>query len=239
MSNAKVTIWGLENYLNGKDDSLFTSCIFPEELDREVIINTIMLRANEFELLYHEPLFTKFAIANWSNKNYWTFSKWAKLMNTEYEPLTNYYRETTGNINREATRSDVGKTITDGETDINATGNSTNNKSSNDTTTRSKASLNATQQTNEYTPVEKDVNTSSSNGETNSTDTSKTTIDSVVDNTLNRTDNFDEDNHTISKGILGLTSYQKLFEAEVEVGRFNVYNEIANSFVNEFCIMLY
>lgn len=239
MSNAKITIWGLENYLNGKDDSLFSGCVFPEDLNRDVIINTIMLRANEFELLYHEPLFAKFAIANWSNKNYWTFSKWAELMNTEYEPLTNYYRETTGTIDRESTRSDVGRTITDGETDTTNTSSSTISNTNNATSTNSKASLNSSQQSSEFTPVERDVTNGSSNGTTSATDTSATTIDTTVDNTLDRNDTMTEDSTRVSKGILGLTTYQKLFEAEVEVGRFNIYNEIANSFVNEFCIMLY
>lgn len=88
MSQAKITLIGIENYLN-PGSSVFDQMILPEGIDRQTLIDTILLRCQEFELLYSDPEFLTAAVNVWSRKNYWTFDKWIKLINTEYNPLYN------------------------------------------------------------------------------------------------------------------------------------------------------
>jgi hypothetical protein len=40
-------------------------------------------------------------------------------------------------------------------------------------------------------------------------------------------------------GNIGITSAQELFQRQAEVARFNLYEQIADLFCQEFCIMVY
>ena len=96
MSQSKITLIGIENYLN-PDRSVFDKMQLPSGIDKETLIGAILLRCQEFELLYSDPDFLIDAVNVWSRKNYWTFDKWVKLINEKYDPLYNkdYYEEWT------------------------------------------------------------------------------------------------------------------------------------------------
>lgn len=84
----KLTTIGLYNYY----PSLFDELTFPEGIDRDTAINSILARAGEFEVLYSDPEFFKFLIGVWSKKHAWTFARYVQLYETEYNPLDNYDR---------------------------------------------------------------------------------------------------------------------------------------------------
>lgn len=91
MAQAKITLIGIENYLN-PDRSVFEKMQLPDGIDKETLIGSIILRCQEFELLYSDPDFLIDAVNIWSRKNYWTFDKWVKAINIKYDPLYNYDR---------------------------------------------------------------------------------------------------------------------------------------------------
>lgn len=91
MSQSKITLIGIENYLN-PDHSVFESMQLPEGIDKDTLIGAIILRCQEFELLYSDPDFLTTAVNVWSRKNYRTFDKWVKALKIEYDPLYNYDR---------------------------------------------------------------------------------------------------------------------------------------------------
>ena len=91
MAQAKITLIGIENYLN-PERSVFDNMVLPDGIDRNTLIGSILLRCQEFELLYSDPDFLTDAVNIWSRKNYWTFDKWVKAINTKYDPLYNYDR---------------------------------------------------------------------------------------------------------------------------------------------------
>ena len=92
MSLAKITMTGMEEWLNHFDKSLFDLFVLPEDVDKETCIDNIMLECGELETLYSDPEFMRAAIGTWSKKHYWTFEKWAKALKIEYSPLENYDR---------------------------------------------------------------------------------------------------------------------------------------------------
>ena len=94
MAQAKITLIGIENYLN-PERSVFDKMNLPDGIDNETLIGSILLRCQEFELLYSDPDFLIDAVNIWSRKNYWTFDKWIKLINKDYDPLYNkdYYED--------------------------------------------------------------------------------------------------------------------------------------------------
>ena len=91
MAQSKITILGLENYLN-PEHSVFERMILPDGIDKDTLIGSIILRCQEFELLYSDPDFMITAVDFWAKKNYKTFDKWVKALDIKYDPLYNYDR---------------------------------------------------------------------------------------------------------------------------------------------------
>ena len=91
MSQAKITLIGLENYLN-PERSVFDNMVLPAGIDKDTLIGSIIMRCQEFELLYSDPDFMISLVNVWSRKHYRTFDKWVKALEIEYDPLFNYDR---------------------------------------------------------------------------------------------------------------------------------------------------
>lgn len=92
MAQSRLTIIGLESFLQNYGKSLFSGVTFPEGIDREQAINQIILESGEFEVLYADADFLTEAITLWSNTRQSTFSKWLEALNTSFNPLENYDR---------------------------------------------------------------------------------------------------------------------------------------------------
>lgn len=226
MAQSKITLIGMERFLN-PEHSVFESMQLPEGIDRETLIGTIILRCNEFELLYSDPEFMTEAVNIWSRKHYWTFDRWIKVINKEYEPLYNkdYYEEITdqhaGEYSKEGSGSNSGNT------------KQTNNlKTENDTTsTHSEKAYNDSS----FVATTEDV----IDGEIKDTGT----IQNQYGNNMNSDESGDDsyiDTHNYHGfGNIGITSAQELLQREIDVARFSVYEHIADLFCQEFCIMVY
>ena len=89
---AKLTLIGFHNYLEAEDSSLFSQLSLPDGIDKDVLINNILLRGGEFEVLYTNPYFMQEAIGVWSAKSQRTFERWIKALKIDYDPLYNYDR---------------------------------------------------------------------------------------------------------------------------------------------------
>lgn len=89
MSKATISVIGLKY----ADPDLFDGLKVPMELDKETAIERILFRCAEFECLYPDPRFMRWAISSWSNVN---SERWEKLYRTtvfEYDPIVNYDRK--------------------------------------------------------------------------------------------------------------------------------------------------
>lgn len=89
MSQAKLTLIGLYNY----DNTIFDLLSVPEGLTKDTLVNNILLRSSEFEVLYPDPDFMKSAIGDFSNAWQPTFERWVNALALEYNPLENYDRK--------------------------------------------------------------------------------------------------------------------------------------------------
>lgn len=85
---ATVSLLGLYNY----DDSILDGLVIPDNFPNgslETLKNNLLMETAELELLYTDPIFLKFAIKNWCDKN---FNTWKWLRDTqlyEYNPIWN------------------------------------------------------------------------------------------------------------------------------------------------------
>ena len=230
MAQAKITLIGVENYLN-PERSVFDSMILPEGIDKDVLIGSIILRCQEFELLYSDPDFLIPAVGVWSRKNYRTFDKWVKALDVEYEPLYNYdrteeYTDThTGSSNRTGSFNSTGSgsnTLTNNLTDTNA-----------DTLTHSEKAYNDPN----YVGITQDQ----SNGSITRTGTASNALSNS-----NQGSDSDQSNDSYTNvhkarlfGNIGVTTSQQMLQSELDIARWNLYEHIADLFCNEFCIMVY
>ena len=91
------------------DDTLFDLLEVPDGIDKDKLIDNILLEAGERSVIYSDPEFLKNAIGIWSNTYQATFERWAKALAIEYDPLENYDRreEWTDERNTETSTEDT------------------------------------------------------------------------------------------------------------------------------------
>lgn len=92
MGQVKVTLIGLENFLNMNDMSIFDFLKLPEKVDKVTVENSILMDLGEYEPLWGDPLFFRNMVGVWSEKWSMTFQKWSEVLNLEYNPIENYDR---------------------------------------------------------------------------------------------------------------------------------------------------
>ena len=89
-----LSIMGLYEY----DNNLFQGLQLPEGLNRENVINEILLQCAELEIVYPNIDIMKLAITTWSIANQYTWQKLYDTMVVEYNPIWNV--DATVNIDR-------------------------------------------------------------------------------------------------------------------------------------------
>jgi len=94
---ALLTVMGLYEY----DNTIFENLYLPTGVDREKMIDTIILESAELECIYPAPGFLKKAISLWSATRAMSWDRFYHATLLEYNPIENYDRQesetTTGN----------------------------------------------------------------------------------------------------------------------------------------------
>lgn len=238
MAQSKITLIGMEKYLN-PDHSVFEKMQLPEGIDRDTLIGSIILRCNEFELLYSDPDFMIAAVDVWSRKNYWTFDKWVKAINIEYDPLYNYDRTEKTTDTHEGNYEKKGKDKNSGsDTRTNDLTMTNDLKTENDTTvTHNEKAYNDSS----FVPTTEDV----TDGEIKDTGTVKNTgtmtdaYGRILDSKESGKDKYKDIHESRMYGNIGVTTSQQMLQSELDIARWNMYEHIADLFCSEFCIMVY
>ncbi len=238
MSQAKITLIGIENYLN-PDRSVFDKMNLPAGIDKETLIGSILLRCQEFELLYSDPDFLIDAVNIWSRKNYWTFDKWVKAINIKYDPLYNYDRTEEWTDTHQGDYSKIGSGNSSGNTgttnDLTETHNLT---TTNDVTnTHSEKAFNDSSLVNNQTDVIDQDGTDK--GTIKNTGTVTGNYSNSNSDNESGDDSFENKHNGRMYGNIGVTTSQQMLQSELDIARWNMYEHIADLFASEFCIMVY
>ena len=246
MAQSKVTLIGLENYLNPQR-SVFDNMVLPEGIEKDVLIGSIVLRCQEFELLYSDPEFMIDAVNIWSRKNYWTFDKWVKALSIEYDPLYNYDRTEEYTDTHSGTFGKTGTGTSSNSSDYTRTDNlsqsddhtRTDNLSS--TLTHSEKAFNDTNLVISSQDGTSDSGTQRMAGTVTNSGTQRNagSDSGSVSNTENGTDDYTNIHKARLFGNIGVTTSQQMLQSEFDIARWNMYEHIADLFCQEFCIMVY
>ena len=81
------TLFSYDTLLNG---GLFKNAVFPDGIDKDLVVDTILLNAGEFEPLYKDPDFMQKATEIWARKWFDAFERWQIALSEDYDPLHNY-----------------------------------------------------------------------------------------------------------------------------------------------------
>lgn len=209
---ANLTLMGLYNY----DDTLFNQLEVPEGVDKQLLIDNILMECAELEVVYSNYHFIKWAIGRWSEKELVVWNKLKELFELDYNPIWNVDGTEEESITRALDRS------------TNSTGN-INNASSvgvNSTNAHGVTGFNS----EDYANAEQDI-LDSTTGSTSNTDTQ------------DQGNQKDLETITTKKtrgGNIGVTTTQKMLNEELDVRpKLNIYNYIVESFKSRFCLLIY
>lgn len=219
----KLTIQGFYNY----DNTLFDDLTFPTGIDKAIAVNEILMRAGEFALIYSNLDFMKYQIEMWGKKHYRTFEKWNAALALDYDPLYNYDR-------------------TEQESNTRSVMN-TNSQSVADTGTNNESVAEQEAGTGDNTQkVSADDDSTFSNKEKNETitansrNTSRAITTGATSNVMGSDTSNETYNHTSRVyGNIGVTTSSKMLEEYLTTQRWNLYEHIADLFIDEFCILIY
>lgn len=110
MSSAKVTLIGMNSFLQNAGYDLFEGLTLPEGLEKKTLTDNILLEGGEFEVVYSDPWALKNFISIWADREQATFKRWVDALAIEYAPLENYDRheDWTDTLDSDGTNSTTG-----------------------------------------------------------------------------------------------------------------------------------
>ena len=209
-----LTVEGLYNY----DNTLFDGFNVPEGLVKQIAIDAILMRTRELEILYPDFTYMKNRITIWSNKYQ---INWKKLYDTtvlEYNPIENYDRMEDW-------------TDTDDETTSSARDNTIKSTSTNKIVN----SVNVTDQNTAFNAGLADHAKQITDGDT----TENSSITNTEKENINDGRNGKHKRTGRAHGNIGVTTSQQMIQSERDLVVFNLYDVIAESFIENFCLMVY
>lgn len=241
--------------LNEYDSHLWDNFSVPSALDKQTAIDYILESCAELELLYSDPEIVKYMIRNWVRTEGHIWDKLAETLDLDYNPIYNLdvtWEETrTPNLTRTRTPN-LTETRTPNLTET-RTPDLTETRSPDitetttpaDTTTEKVAGYNsdtfqnARQTERGGTITERESGTESTR--TTGTESRRESGTETQTRTGSETER-ETGTDTITTrryGNQGVTMTQDMIAKEREVAKFNLYEYIANSFKNRFCLMVY
>lgn len=226
LTNQQIATTGLLDLLYF-DDTIMDNFTVPDGIDRQLALDTIYQRCGLTPLYHPDPAWLKFYVGRWCSKNAKTWEELYKTTIQDYNPIYNYDRteETTD------TRSGTRKLSENTSSNTKQNGDTSVTDTSSDSSEHTISADNS----DSYEPGYKDVSSRQDTQASESSNRVDVTGDCAVDETTGETYS-----HKLrAYGNIGVTTTQEMLEAQRKLVRYNVYNEIADSFKEEFCLYIY
>ena len=234
-----LSIMGLYEY----DNNIFQGLQVPTGLNREAVINEILLQCAELEIMYPNIDIMKLAITTWSIANQYTWQKLYDTMVVDYNPIWNVDASVTetlaGTENRDIARAGSGSNNRTLNLADNETVNLADNETVNITDTEAVKGFNsdtwAESHKNAKAGTDNVAHTGTDNITHTGTDNIAITDTESVDDDLTRS----ETRTQRRTGNIGVTTTQQMLEQERAIAEFNMISYIAQSFKQRFCLLIY
>lgn len=232
---ATLSILGLYNY----QPAIFDSLTIPTSVDRETLIDNIIMEAAELELLFPNADILGRLIGNWSKTRLAAWNRMIGALDAEYNPLENsdryedhledytrdlkesdnYTRDLKESDNYTRNLTDSGNSSSSGSTQNSRTGYNSGDLQ----VTDSSSSEDHSDETRSYTGSDERNKGYTGGDDRNKGYTGGDTRHTVI--------------HT--HGNIGVTTNQHMVEAELKLRQYDIYKLITNEFIDTFCIGVY
>ena len=232
---ATLSILGLYNY----QPAIFDSLTIPTSVDRETLIDNIIMEAAELELLVPNADILGRLIGNWSKTRLAAWNRMIGALDAEYNPIENSdrYEDHLEDYTRDLTESDNYTRDLKESDDYNRNLTDSGNSNSSGSIQNSRTGYNSS-----------DLQLTDSSGSEDHSDDSRSYTGGDNRNkgytgSDNRNKGFTggDTRHTVihTHGNLGVTTNQHMVEAELKLRQYDIYKLITNEFINTFCIGVY
>ena len=217
-------------------EDLFAGLQVPEGMDKQTVIDSILLECMELEVLYPRPETMKNMIGIWSAKELPTWNRVYAAEQAEYNPIENYDRHQTDT----KTETHSGNDVTAGSTQASSNGQNgkTTTASGNlsDTTTHKFAAFNA----GDLLDQSQDIQAAQSSNSQTEQAADQQSMQESKTTTLTHGEQIGGTFTSYIHGNIGVTTSQQMLESELELApKINTINYIVNSFKMRFCILVY
>lgn len=203
------------------DSTLFDACTFPEGVSADTVVATILMQYGKTPLMHPSPEYMKAYLPIWCARYAAIWEKMYATTTFDYNPIDNLRRKTTytdtegRELVRDATVTDESTGETNGEI----------------TTSNEVENMVSAENADTYQPDTKNTE----NGTTNQSQT-------VESNGTQKTDLTDTEQRQLvheenAEGSIGVITTQTMIEQERNVSQFNIYDFIAGTFAQEFCLL--
>ena len=218
----QLSILGLYNF----DPSTFDGLTVPAGLERDILIDYILMECADLEVLYPNLELMRELIKAWATARRHSWERLYQSTIQQYNMIHNYdrYEDWTDTGNRSTTGIKSGT--------IYGTDSSESSSSSTGRTQTKKAAYNI-DTSDPLKLIEQVDSTGSVSGNaksTNNSSSSENTTESVSDNAT-------RSGHAY--GNIGVTTAAQMISAESELYKWDVYQAIAQEFKQRFCILVY
>lgn len=205
------------------DSTLFDGLQLPEGVDKKLVINCIIERHGNAALAHPDPEWMRHYIGTWSARRLPIWQKLNTTLHLEYNPIENYDRKE--DIEEKRTTGRTSSSLasgTNGETNA-------EERSENQTSLHDVSAENAS----DYQADSKDTVT----GGVTSSYRRDIDTSSEISGQENVTDTFTHSNRT--HGNIGVTTSQQMIQAERDLVRYSLIEEIAEDYRDAFCLDVY
>lgn len=232
---ATLSILGLYNY----QPAIFDSLTIPTSVDRETLIDNIIMEAAELELLFPNADILGRLIGNWSKTRLAAWNRMIGALDAEYNPIENSdrYEDHLEDYTRDLMESDDYTRDLKESDDYNRNLTDSGNSNSSGSIQNSRTGYNSS-----------DLQLTDSSGSEDHSDDSRSYTGGDNRNKGytggdNRNKGFTggDTRHTVihTHGNIGVTTNQRMVQAELDLRQTDIYSIIVNEFIDKFCIGVY
>lgn len=233
--SATLSIVALYRY----DGTLFDGMQLPEGVDKDTLVDNILLDAASLEVLYPDPVFLNRAITVWSRKRLPVWTELQKTLEYEYNPLDNYDRTET--VTEGIERSGSGTSSRSGTNTSSGTGTTETENSSSSSGTNTDTASKTAYNSNAFADTSKNVTSGSSTGSDEGSSTTTSSSSETISETGETESSSTEDRTmtTRTHGNIGVTTTQQMIMSQREVVSFSLLDVIEDEFIAKFCLAVY
>lgn len=214
---ARISLWGFYQFSN---KTLFDNIKLYEGLDKQILVDLILQQSGELFPFHQQPAYLQANIENWFARMYEQFKRSYDALYMEYNPIENYDRH------EDWSDSESGSVSTS-ESASASSHDSTSDSSSNSMTN----DISAANQLAGFVPD------TASNGISAGRSSSDTKNQTASASSSNRTNLVKHSGRL--HGNIGVTTTQQMIESELQLRKYDIYQEIANMFEKEFMTRIY